>query len=144
MANEYDPYFMAQNGQTVDPHAAYMSSIGTAATGAPAASGNYTGLVGAGVGAAATAATTIANIMAASQARQQGLQSAALDRDTDKNLVKMRLAAAAQMADKERAQQATSYLLQSLGARSNNALRSWDTGRQANQQGASLIQQVFG
>jgi len=148
VANEYDPYFRYMSGETgpLDPHAAYMRSLDTRASGpraASAASPATGAIVGAGIGAAGQTIGTIAQIMGQSAARQSALEQAGLGRESDSRLAKLRIQAATELADKERAMQAQQFLIQALGLGTSNAIRAWDSNRSANQAGSSLIAQAF-
>ena len=111
---------------------------------APLADSRTSGAIaGAGIQAAGNTVGTIAQIMAQSAARQAALEQADMGRVSDTKLAKLKIQAAAELAEKERAMQAQQFLIQALGQGSNNAIRSWDTNRGANQAGSSLIAQAF-
>lgn len=105
---------------------------------------DYTGLIGAGVGAAGQTVSTLAQLMASSAARQQALQNASANRDSNEKVARMRLDAAAKMADNERRQQAITFLLQALGHSGANTLKAFDTNRIANKQADNIIGAAYG
>lgn len=109
---------------------------------APSAA-NYGTLAGAGISAAGQTVGTLAQIIAQSQARQNALEQAGLDRGSTNALAKMKIHAAAEMADKERAQQSQNMLLQALLRRNASSLSALDNKRSANSSGASLLAQAY-
>ncbi len=137
MRDPYDAY------QDPDPHASYMASLNDPKAAGGGASGGMANIAGAGIGAAGQTIGTLAQIIAQSQARQSALADAGLDRDSSTQLAKMRLRANSELADKERALQARNFLVQALTKQGSNAMTAWDTNRQANKAGSSLIAQAF-
>lgn len=98
----------------------------------------------AGIGAAGAAVSTIAQIMANSAQRENQLQMGNDNRAGSERLAKMQIAAAAEMADKARAQQAQQFLIQTLLKNAQAPGRAQDLKRANNHAGASLIAQAFG
>jgi hypothetical protein len=111
----------------------------------PTAAGTGAATYGAaGIGAAGQAVSTIAQIMANSAQRENQLQIGNDNRAGSERLAKMQIAAAAEMADKARAQQAQQFLIQTLLKNAQTPGRAQDLKRANNHTGASLIAQAFG
>jgi hypothetical protein len=131
---------------TLAPSALSTSGLpgyGNAAPASPVQDTNWAPIAGAGVQAAGATIGTLAQIIAQSQARQQALAEAGIDRSASEALAKMKIKAAAEMADKERAQAAQQFLMQSLLKKGAGALNNWDVQRAANKSGSSLLAQAF-
>ncbi len=97
----------------------------------------------AGINAAAQTANAIMASIAASTARQRQMEQAGMDRDASTSLAKMRVAAQAEMSDKERRVQAQQFLLSMLNNAGSNTLATYDNKHAANKMGSSLISAAY-
>lgn len=144
-------FFSEPNYNTYQPPAdlafasptSYVQGLASAPTPSMTPTTDYSGIAGAGIGAAASTATAIMQSLAANAARQRAMEQSGLDRESSTQLAKMKLAAAAAAADKERKFQAQQFLLQALAGGGRNALQAQDNNRAANKMGSSLISDAF-